>query len=183
MLGLAAFVIAAIALAVSVFLARIVLAQGEQIRSLRAQLNQLDARMDELPPPIPAPLFLSPVLESKRVAISITQDHEQPTFAELLKRLLVQEDAAPEIVAGATGENFDLIIRGAIICNGYSDLYYEASLDVLESGEKIVSIVERPVQAGRQINLATTLISRAKQEIESKALRKERQRALKEIAE
>lgn len=130
------------------------------------------------PPPALESFSFNAPLEGIRIGIDIQQDHERPTFAEILCQRLEAEDAHATI--GTTG---DILIRGTLTCNGYSDVYYAAHLECFVGEQRIAAVVEKPAEGGRQTSLAIELVSRLKAAVEAAASRAERQQALREIRE
>jgi hypothetical protein len=122
-----------------------------------------------------------PPLEGLRISLEITQDHPRPVFAQLLKDRLTTEDAIPSISPTAQDQKPDLIVRGTIKCNGYEEVFYEALLDCFSKEGLLLTLSDKPSQGGRQANLATTLVTRIKQELQQSTQRQERQLALDQL--
>jgi hypothetical protein len=162
-------------LLLSAYLASKVADQEKRIRVLESSRGQGAAY------PLEAGEPYQPVLEGLKVAIQIQQDHERPVFALLLKERLVAEDAVP--ILGSMGEEVacDVLVKGKVKCNGYEELFYEATLDCLAGNSLLLTVSEKPSQGGRQANLSNTLVSRLKHELQQSAERRERQLALDQL--
>lgn len=180
-LAIAAIVLALFSTGLTLALARLLAEDRKEFREELARLRQT-IRENELPSTPQLPAF-NP-LEGLRIGIAIKQDHEKPTFAELLKDRLNREDADAVILSsGQPRDGLDALISGTIQCNGYADVYYSADLICTAVGEAVVKIGEKPAEGGRQSNLAAGLVGKLKREIEQSILRAERRRALREMRE
>ncbi|RYG21730.1 hypothetical protein EON82_18355 [bacterium] len=116
-------------------------------------------------------------LQGLRVGLRIEQDHPHPVFANLLKELLLKEDAILEADAA------DLIVEGGVVCNGYADVYYTAELNCRLQDEAICVLIEKPPHGDRQENLARELLSKLKKELRKTTERSERSNALRELGD
>jgi hypothetical protein len=167
MIEIIACVVAVASLGLSLVLARRVL--------------QLEARL-QVPLPSSAPVLEeSPSkLEGLRIAVAITQDHEHPVFANLLKEELLRRDVA-EVMFGDRGD-FDLLITGSLVCNGYAEVYYQADLTCRNAHEPICTLVERPPHGDRPSNLALELATKIERELDKLLSRNERRLAIRELS-
>jgi hypothetical protein len=156
---------------------------------LAMRIRELDARLrTSLPvsdsPPLQLVERIEPrPLEGLRIAVNIRQDHPSPVFANLLKEELLLEDVA-EVSFLATPDwqdSADVLIRGNVLCNGYSEIYYQAEIECLGANETICAITEKPAHGDRPMNLAIEVVSRLKFELEKLVSRSERRRAIREL--
>ena len=146
---------------------------ASRLRDLSDRVRSIESR----PPPPQAALPKPPSpLDGLRVAIALTQDHPHPVFATLLKERLLGEGA--EIVPEAEA---DVLVRGAVVCNGYADVYFTADLAAQTPGAPLFTLVEKPPHGDRQGNLALELVTRLKAEWEKRSTRDERRAALREL--
>lgn len=170
------------------------LALAEQLRRLDRRLNRTELALDNPPTvsalPEPEP---SRPLEGLRIAISVTQDHTHPVFANLLKEQLLSEDATEITMLSREEANGlranwksqdhapDLLIAGSLVCNGYSEIYYDADFTCFSPNQPICSLVQKPPHGDRPTNLAIELIAKLKTELEKLISRNERRRAIREL--
>jgi hypothetical protein len=74
-----------------------------------------------------------------------------------------------------------ILIRGEVVCNGYSDVYFLAKLSCMIGQEEVCAIVERPPDGDRQENLCLELVSKLSQNLEKLIRLNERKNALREL--
>ena len=116
-------------------------------------------------------------LEGLHVDLQVGQDHPHPVFANLLKELLLREDAL------ISSESPDLLVEGRIVCNGYADVYFTAELTCRFRGEPVCVVIEKPPHGDRQENLARELLAKLNKELGKSAQRTERHTALRELGQ
>jgi len=117
-------------------------------------------------------------LAGLNVYLTISQDHPQPLFQNLLKEAFTNEDVA-DLDAGEDAAN--LKIKGTIVCNGYADVYYSAELECSTKLGPLFTIGDKPAQGDRPVNLAMQLVDRLKRDLPTQSSRLERQRAIREL--
>lgn len=134
--------------------------------------------------------LISKPLAGMRIAVSIEQDHPHAPFFAILREQLFAEDVADVQVieadkAAAMGSGWkdapDLLVFGHVVCNGYSDVYYEAELMSYERQGALCTLIEKPPHGDRPSNLALKLVTRMKRELEKETGRKERRQAIQEL--
>lgn len=145
-----------------------------RVKGLSERLKAVESRLTARPSQAVLPEIDRP-LQGISVALLIEQDHPHPVFANLLKELLLREDAC------VGTEDANLSIEGRIICNGYADVYYSAELTCEFRGEAVCVLIEKPPHGDRQENLARELVARLKKELSKTSLRSERQAAIHEL--
>ena len=169
-------------------------AQSRTIRAMEITLDSIRNAQAELSDLSALPSITSPVLEGKRIALQISQDHKLPILEGLIKERLESDDAVVletsegevEKLASATKwdpaeVNPHVVVTGAVRCNGYKDVYYEADLTFLFFNGVVSSILEAPPNGSRQANLAIGVVKNIKSTLEQSATRAERQAAIKEL--
>ena len=165
MLVILALILAAASLGISVALA---LRLREVEQGLRKPMPPASPTL--APPPKP--------LEGLRIALAIEQDHPHAVFTTLVKEALLREEAEP-----VDGTDYDLLISGSLVGNGYADVYYTAELACRTAEGPLFTLLERPPHGDRPGNLALELVNRLKLEVEKSVTRSERQSALRELRE
>jgi len=136
-------------------------------------------------------LSLNP-LEGLRVGIAVRQDHEHPTFVNILTEKLRGQDVLVRLMtedeAAALAKRLGLdagssrrVIHGRLTCNGYTDVFYDSGFDCSGRQGLLTTIIEKPAQGGRQFNLADNVVERLRLELVQNRSRDERQRALGEL--
>ena len=133
----------------------LVISIGLAFRVIRLELTRLPLP-SEAGSPQPVPLLEEPSpLEGLRIALAVTQDHPHPIFEEMLKEQLLGEDvsevrslSSPEattLPAGwpSSAEGPDILIQGALTCNGYAEVYYEADFTCSTSSQAICRLIAR----------------------------------------
>lgn len=148
-----------------------IVALAARLRALEDRQREIEARPSMA---LPEPIVDRP-LAGLSISLRIEQDHPNAPFTDLLRREFEKEDAA--VVAS----NEDVVIRGALACNGYADIYFTADISCYRNGEAICTVVERPPHGDRPINLATEIIARLKCEIKKIEEHSERHQAIKEL--
>lgn len=148
------------------------------------RLSQLGERSAAFPPEtseasaLPEP---DRPLQGLRIALAITQDHAHPVFANLLKERLLLEDVAEITMADSEDVDADIVIKGEIVGNGYTDIYYQAEFTCNGKVQPICTLIERPPHGDRPSNLAIELVTRLKNELSKLASRTERSQAIREL--
>lgn len=159
---------------------------SERLRSAQAAFEQISAL-----PPLPEG-FLPPALEGRQIALCIVQDHKLPVLVSLVKERLEADDARVLIWSEQESERLptkwqpnegmpDVLVRGAVQCNEYRDVYYHADLTLLFSQGTVGSILETPPNGARQENLAIAVVKQIKQTLDQERRRSERRSALDEL--
>lgn len=158
---------------------------------LTLRVRQLEDRIRVLSNPTeidPLPLayndsFVANPLEGLRIALRIDQDHPLPVFANLLKEQLMEEDVGAVEVLTADGDDgdYDVLITGNVICNGYADIYYQANLNCHTRNREFLTLAEKPPHGDRPANLAIEILARMKDELQKTSERDERRNALREL--
>lgn len=115
-------------------------------------------------------------LHGLRIALSIEQDAKNPVF-----RTLLEEQFAKFDPIWAEEAEADVLIRGQIKCNGYTDVYFEGEIEASYQGEPLVALFLRPYHGDRQRNLAIDVSNRVEDALGKKLARDERQSALREL--
>ncbi len=163
MLAILALLLAAASLGVSVALAL-------RLRVVERSLQR--------PPTPTVPTLVSPSkpLEALRIALAIEQDHPHPVFTNLVKEALLREEAEP-----VEGADYDLLISGKLVGNGYADVYYTAELACQTPNGPLFTLFERPAHGDRPGNLAIELVNRLKLEVDKSVTRNERRAAIREL--
>lgn len=109
--------------------------------------------------------------------VEITQDLPQRVVQSLVVEAFLKEDVA---VASSEAES-DLVVKGSVSCNGYSEIYYTAELSIYFRGSLLCSIIEKPPHGDRPSNLAFEVVDRIKREVEKGRSRGERLDAIREL--
>ena len=145
------------------------------------------------PAPNPFPAILEPnPLEGLRVGIAVRQDHEHPTFVNILTEKLRGQDVLVRLMtedeAASLAKDWDsmqdppdVLIHGRLTCNGYTDVFYDSGFDCSGRQGLLTTIIEKPAQGGRQFTLADNIVERLRLELLENRTREERQRALGEL--
>jgi hypothetical protein len=132
-------------------------------------------------------------LQGVRIALAITQDHPNAVFVELLKDQLFAQDVTDIVVLTPTeATSFledwktqldapEILISGNVICNGYTEIYYTAEFTCSNREQAICTLIEKPPQGDRPVNLAIELVARLKKELEKLISRNERRQAIREL--
>jgi hypothetical protein len=181
MIGIALVTLASFLIAI--YIAVQVAIQNRKILRLESQIQQLLSRAASLSAG-DAWKWERPVLENRRIAIQISQDHERPTFAQRLKEALIAEDSTISVATTSHPVDYaetDIYISGEVKCNGYEELFFDATIDCFDRDGLILTVAERPGQGGRQANLSNTLVTRLKSDLRQTASRRERQQALDQL--
>lgn len=165
---------------------------------LHRRVSQLNERLDaaeraigdqrEIPEEPPA-LEGRRVLEGLRIGLAIAQDHVYPAFANLLKEQLLKQDVADVLFlpSSCTTDEWrasgkaDLLIAGAITCNGYVEVYYQADLTCYSTTETVCTLIERPPGGDRPENLAMEVVTKLSDTLDKVLKRDERRRAIGEL--
>jgi len=166
---------------------------GDQVRALGGSLREVGESYDKLALTMPAEL-LRPMLENRRIALCIEQDHKLPVLETLIRERLEAEDAqvldmepaqADELMATTKWrvDDFhpDVLVRGKIQCNQYREVYYHADLTFVFASGVVSSILENPPNGARQANLAIAVVQKIKQTLEQAGKKAERTTALSEL--
>ncbi|HWD37787.1 MAG TPA: hypothetical protein VG944_02985 [Fimbriimonas sp.] len=164
--------IAAISLAISMFLALRLSEMRDRLAIAEQKIRTLTPQQPQLPPPPPPSL-----LEGLRVRLQVTQDHPHPVFFELLSEELLKEGVT-EVTEAPDAE---LTIAGEVTCNGYAEVYYSAEFTCSTLTNIICTLIERPPHGDRPANLAIELVAKIKRELEKQMDRSERSRAIREL--
>lgn len=145
-----------------------------RVRALEAQLAH------PVPPtPLPAtPEFVEAPLAGLVVALDVQQDHPVAPWSQLLKEDLLKAGVAEMVEPPSES---DLTITGHIVCNGYSDVYFEADLQVSTRSGVLLRLIEKPPHGDRPNNLAIELVDRINKELGKRSTREERKAALREL--
>jgi hypothetical protein len=153
-----------------------VLALARRVAMLEAMQQSLEQARNSAAPALenvePKPL------QGLSIALEIEQDHPHSPFVALLTRHLDQED----VLAVNLGSRGDIVIKGALSCNGYTDVYFSADISCFVKGDPICTVIERPPHGDRPINLSTELIAKLKRELLKVQDQTERRQAINELS-
>jgi hypothetical protein len=147
------------------------------------RVRQLERQLAEAKRPLPQTsvetLETPSSLVGLRIALDVTQDHPHPLFANLLKEQLLRQDVAD--VTFDLNSEADIFITGAITCNGYAEVYYQAEFTCSTLTEPICTLSERPPGGDRPANLAIELVAKLNAQLTTLITRQERRRAIREL--
>ena len=187
-LATAALIVAAISALTTARVTRANRLLAGKVDSLQSQLREIAATS------IPDAREETYALSGLVIAIAITQDHPAAPFARLLRDALhsadadvsiISEEGASQIAAllhsGSTGHAPDVLIRGSITCNGYSDIFYRAGLTFTTRFGELNPLTEQPAQGAPQNSLCLEALSRLTADLPVARLRAERTAALREL--
>ena len=169
-----------IAIILSLGSAAVAIAALVRVRMAERMLEDAARQVAVLPSRTEPDIVPESPLQGLVIGISVAQDHDTPVLAATLAECFQRED----VDSVTTGENValaDIVIDGFVVCNGYADVYYEASLDCKTSTVTLFSIREKPPSGDRPMNLALEIVSRLKTELTSRTTREERRLALREL--
>lgn len=130
--------------------------------------------------------------EQLRIVVAVDQDYTHPVFAHLLREVLFQEDAVDVRLitrdeAAAMRQDWpadiDLVIDGAIVCNGYAEVYYDAEFHCASPRGEVCTLIEKPPHGDRPMNLAIELSQRIARELQKSLVQGERRQALRELGD
>jgi hypothetical protein len=154
------------------------------VRKIETRVDQLERRAHPLPS-LPTASDRVSALAGLRVGLVLTQDHPHAPFVDLLRQQLLLRDVSDVTVfpdaASARASALDIVVEGALTCNGYAEVYYAAEFTCSTCGEAVCTLIERPPGGDRPSNLAMELVAKLDAKLTDMVSRNERRRAIREL--